>query len=786
MVDVDSFLASVRAWTSDRAVRVALAAFAGVVVFVVSVVVFPYHSTNHDEAVYLQQAALLLEGQVFMRPPVPEAFRPWFFVRDGDALYSKYTPVTAAVFALGKGLAGSYRVALGVVAAGNVALVVALAREAFDRRTALLAGALLLVSPLFVVSSSVFLSYAPTTLFNLAFAYAYVRSVRVDGEGSGDDAPARFGASRRGLAWAAVAGVAVGLAFFSRPYTAVLFATPFVAHAAYRVFAVRSRRVLAANAVTGALGLAFVALALSYNVLVTGDALTFPYQAFAPEDGLGFGTREILGYSREYTPALALRANAEVVARLLVRWVPLGIAGTLLAGWGARRAFDADAFATNTTAVGETASGTVRGLSDRTLRALLLAIAPVVVVGNVAFWGNLNVLGDLDVLGDGLVWTLGPYYHFDVLVPVAVFGAVGVRDLATRVRARVAAADGNRRRAVAAVGVALALVVAAVGVGALAHPVAANYVTSQHLSDAYDVDREYDDAVVFLPQIYGDWLNHPLQGYRNDAGFDGDAVYALDRDAENFAVVDAFPERSYYRYTYRGEWLPFEGESIEPRIQRVDVARGGRAGVDVSLGTPQWTVRGAVELTADDDTVAYYVNDTEDDVDVRLVVADGRARLVGSDVQPRSGNGSVRVASADTVTVTAFLGGQGTAGLTYRVETPVRGGAGGSASAVMTPYVETCVEFGTCRGGAAYLPDESDPGVTVTVDVWSTSTRSQNESVEQSPAAFLQADPEDAGADLPATLDGVELRLAGAFAVRDGYLDDVVAPHRGTDEEFRG
>ncbi|MFC6955210.1 hypothetical protein [Halorubellus litoreus] len=729
MVDVDSFLASARVWTSDRAGSLALGALAGVVVLGVSVLVFPYHSTNHDEAVYLQQAALLLEGQVFMRPPVPEAFRPWFFVRDGDVLYSKYTPVTAAVFAAGKALAGSYRVALGVVAAGNVALVVALAKAAFDRRTALLAGGLLLVSPLFVVSSSVFLSYAPTTLFNLAFAYAYVRSVRVDAAddaGAAADAPARFGASRRALAWAAVAGVAVGLAFFSRPYTAVLFATPFVAHAAYRVFAVRSRRALAANAVTGALGVAFVALALAYNVVVTGDALTFPYQAFAPADGLGFGTREILDYSREYTPALAVRANAEVVARLLVRWVPLGIAGTLLATWGARRAFDDDidddAEVVETTATDETALTGGDALPDRTLRALLLAIAPVVVLGNVAFWGNLNVLGDLDVLGDGLVWTLGPYYHFDVLVPVAVFGAVGARDLAGRVRRRVAATDGARSRGVAAVGVALALVVAAVGVGALAHPLAANYVTSEHLSDAYDVEREYDDAVVFLPQIYGDWLNHPLQGYRNDPGFDGDAVYALDRDEENFAVVDAFPNRSYYRYTYRGQWLPFQGESVEPRVQRVDVARGDRAGVDVSLGTPEWTVRGAVELTTAEDSVAYYVNDTTDGVDARLVVAGGRARLVGSDVEPRTGNGSVRVGSTDTVTVTAFLGGQGTAGLTYRVETPVRGGHDGSESAVMTPYVETCVEFGTCRGGAAYLPEESDPGVTVAVDVWATAT----------------------------------------------------------------
>jgi len=267
-----------------------------------------------------------------------------------------------------------------------------------------------------------------------------------------------------------------------------------------------------------------------------------------------------------------------------------------------------------------------------------------------------------------------------------------------------------------------------VGTLALAHPVAANHEISESLAGAYDVDREFENAVVFLPQIYGDWLNHPLQAYRNDPGFDGDAAYALDRGGGNFAVVDAYPDRSYYRYTYRGRWAPFRGESVEPRVQRVDVARGDRAGVDVSLGTPEWVVRGAVELSSDEGSVAYYVNDTTDGVDARLVVADGRARLVGADVRPRTGNGSVPVAGTETVTTTAFLDGRGSGGVTYRVETPVRAGGGGNATAVMTPYLEVCVQFDTCDGGAAYLPNDADPGVRVNVSVWANATRNASAS----------------------------------------------------------
>jgi hypothetical protein len=70
----------------------------------------------------------------------------------------------------------------------------------------------------------------------------------------------------------------------------------------------------------------------------------------------------------------------------------------------------------------------------------------------------------------------------------------------------------------------------------------------------------------------------------------------------------------------------------------------------------------------------------------------------------------------------AFLDGRGSGGVTYRVETPLRAGDDRNATAVMTPYVEVCVQFDTCDGGAAYMPNESDPGVTVTVEVWANAT----------------------------------------------------------------
>jgi hypothetical protein len=281
----------------------AVALAAAVAVFAVSSTVFAYHSSNHDEGVYLLQAALLLDGQLELRAgELAGAFRPWFFIEDGGRLYPKYTPVPAALFATSMALFGEPRVTLAAVAAANAGLTYLLGATVFDRRIGVVAAVLFAASPLALVTTAAFLPYAPTTALNLLFAVAYLRGVR-------DGSPVAAG----------VAGFAIGAAFFARPYTAVLFAAPFIIHAIYSI----ARSVSAdgigltepvrRQGLTALFGLVFVGVTLAYNARMTGSALVFPYEAFAPADGPGFGPREILDHSVTYTPELALTANGYVL-----------------------------------------------------------------------------------------------------------------------------------------------------------------------------------------------------------------------------------------------------------------------------------------------------------------------------------------------------------------------------------------------------------------------------------------------------------------------------------------
>ena len=680
-------------WSRDRLLVAGLALLAAGLSLAVSAWIFPYRSINHDEAVYLQQAAMLLEGKLFLHPPVPEAFRPWFFVRDGARLYPKYAPLPAALFALGE-LAGGYRLSLAAIAAATVGLTYAVVAELFDSHRGLLAAGLLLASPLFLIQSGVFLPYLPTATLNLAFAFAYLRADRT-------------GSPR----WAGLAGAAIGLAFFARPYTAVLFAAPFVVHALWTLRDV-DRRAARRQGVTATLGLAGVALALGYNAVVTGSPLLFPYEAFDPGDGLGFGRRSLLGYSVYYTPGLALRANAEVLWTFFVGWVAAGPLGTAFAAvglggllFGLRRATD-------------------RRPSDRgdPRRLLLVGVLISVSLGNLYFWGNLNVLGRLPAPGDGLISYVGPYYHVDLLLPTVAFAADGLLRASARLRATAFGRLGpdRARDAWLAALVVSTTVLGGAAVVTAAEPIQDDLGASRQLTRAYEPfeDGHFEDAVVFLPTPYGDWLNHPFQSLRNDPGYDGEVLYAVEE--RPFDVAAAFPDRTLYRYSYRGAWNPTIGEPVDPALRRIRVVEGERIRLRAALGVPSRIERVSIRLAAGEGSAYFVGNASGGRLPIELVVTPAEATLSGS-VRP-TGRSSVTLGGTDEVLIEAFLEDATGGGVTYRIRIPVeRGNESPERTAdtvrAVSPHLEACPEPLRCGGEAAYVGNGTPPAVSIDAEL---------------------------------------------------------------------
>ncbi len=643
-----------------------LAVLAALVAAVVAESVFPHLSLNHDEGVYLQQAALLLEGQLRLHPPVAESFRPWFFVTGEEGLYPKYTPVTAGIFALG-GLFGSYVLALSAVASASIALVYGVVAELFDRWSGVVAGGLVLAAPLFVVESAVFLSYVPTFCLNLCFAWAYLRADR-----TGD---------RR---FSALAGAAVGLAFFSRPYTAVLFALPFIVHALWTLRGLDRERFLRLG-VTAALGLVGVGVTLTYNLVVTGDPTVFPYQAFAPLDGLGFGRRRILAYERVYDVELALRANARVLWAYVTEWSVAAPFGVLLAAAGL--------------------TGTLTKTRRSARRLTVAGLFVTIPLGNVYFWGNLNILGNLSDPTEGLITVLGPYYHTGLLLPTAAFGAVALMAAVRRLRGAFTETTGATSYALAVVVLVATLGAGVATVGAVDDPLERNADITRTYDQAYEpFDRSFDDALVYLPTPYGDWLNHPFQRLRNDPGYDGSVVYALQH--RQFAVSDTFPDRTLYRYVYRGRWTPQMNRAVEPHLQPIEAKQGSALTLTTTVGLPSYAEGLEVRLSTGENGSSTGASAQAGNLTVETRMANGTVTATS----PAFGDAvSTPLEADEPVKLTVFVD-YGTLGsFEYVVRLPVD--RQGDTYRALTPRLEVCRSPRLCGGEAAYVPGTHREGI---------------------------------------------------------------------------
>jgi len=220
----------------------------------------------------------------------------------------------------------------------------------------------------------------------------------------------------------------------------------------------------------------------------------------------------------------------------------------------------------------------------------------------------------------------------------------------------------------------------------------------------------FDDDLVFVPTPYGEWLQHPFQSLRNDPGWTGEVVYALNRDpAEDFAVIDAYPDRELHRYAYRGVWTPNPNRHVAPKLESLDVREGARIDASTTVGVPDRVQRAVVRLETDrgDGHAEYDVSDPDDSLAVDWSVGPDGARLAGDP------NATVPIdPEGDEVIVTVTLVDPAGSTFTYRQEATVRstdeGIDGDGVEVVWPPERSVCRLVTECGTGGTYIPDDPD------------------------------------------------------------------------------
>jgi hypothetical protein len=79
-------------------------------------------------------------------------------------------------------------------------------------------------------------------------------------------------------------------------------------------------------------------------------------------------------------------------------------------------------------------------------------------------------------------------------------------------------------------------------------------------------------ALVFLPPLYGNYLQNPFSFLRNQPELhEGDIVYALSLSEESDAhIIESFSDRAVYRFELAGGWSDKPGFDPQIEISLVD------------------------------------------------------------------------------------------------------------------------------------------------------------------------------------------------------------------------
>ncbi len=304
-----------------RVIVVALAFFSFALSVILSWTVFERLPHLEDELAYLFEARVIAGGNFVIPSPEPSAayWQP-FVVDEGGLRFGKYTPGYPLQLAAGV-LAGAPWIVNAFFAALSVALVYRLGREIFKNEdVGLIAAALVAFSPMAILLNASLMGHSAALFWVGLFIYAYWRldlgfgrltqetstphPLSVNGEGQVNGVN-RGEVSlklslRPALLWGALAGLALGMVFITRPATALAVAVPIIAWSGIRLLRalIVQRNVLirlfAPLAVLSVVALLLALIVPLYNHQATGSPQTNLYTFVWSYDRVGFGE----GYGR--------------------------------------------------------------------------------------------------------------------------------------------------------------------------------------------------------------------------------------------------------------------------------------------------------------------------------------------------------------------------------------------------------------------------------------------------------------------------------------------------------
>jgi len=258
-----------------------------------------------DEAAYLFQAQVFAQGHITVpTPPYPVAYWSPFVLDFQGQRFGKYLPGYPLLLSLGV-LAGKPWIVNALLASLTLWILAYTGRAIYSPAAGLLAAALGLTTPVFLVMSGMLFSHPASLFFTTLFLWAFASLIHKPAD------------SHR-WPFAIVVGLTLGCLFITRPFDAIGVSLPFALY--ILVQGLRADRdLIRQGVIIAAIVILFGLLTLVYWYRLAGT-IGNPYTLLWPYDRPGFGPN--FG-PKGYTLATGLRylrINLLTVATGFLGW----------------------------------------------------------------------------------------------------------------------------------------------------------------------------------------------------------------------------------------------------------------------------------------------------------------------------------------------------------------------------------------------------------------------------------------------------------------------------------
>ncbi|HSD84683.1 MAG TPA: hypothetical protein VLG46_12525, partial [Anaerolineae bacterium] len=275
-----------------------------------------------DEHANVFQAKVFASGNLAARAPdvQPNSFYIPFILNQDGWLFGKYPPGYSLLLTPAAWI-DQWWLINALASAATILGVYLLGRDLFNANTGLLAAGLGLLAPMFVLLSGALVSHIATMALLTIFAWGFVRARGTRRLARADQTVAVHPIGYAAGYYAALAGITLGLAFITRPWTAAAIGLAFAVQALIDL--VRRGRCLWRVYLIMLIGFGGVALILPlYNLALTGSPFTNTYALWWSMDRLGFG------------PGIGVTPGGHSLQTAIVNFsLDFPIFGQMLSGW---------------------------------------------------------------------------------------------------------------------------------------------------------------------------------------------------------------------------------------------------------------------------------------------------------------------------------------------------------------------------------------------------------------------------------------------------------------------